>query len=115
MLLNNIGYTIINILYGELEMKKNCWEVKSCDRYSKRLGESTCPVCKEARLDGVHGGVNGGRACWTVAHTRCGGTEQGSFAKKFNNCKECDFYNMVKEEELGKFQLSATIMSKLKE
>ena len=94
-------------------MKKNCWEIKSCGRCTSILGDDACPVCKEARLDGVHGGVNGGRACWTIPHTLCGGTKQGNFGNKFDNCKMCEFYKLVKEEEKGKFQLSATILSKL--
>jgi len=28
-------------------------------------GDYACPVCKETKLSGIHGGVNGGRACWT--------------------------------------------------
>ena len=94
-------------------MKKNCWEVKECERCSTAAGNDACPVCKEDRLNGTHGGLNAGRACWTISHTKCGGTTQGGFGSKFRNCKECDFYNMVREEEKGSFQLSATILSKL--
>lgn len=95
-------------------MKKNCWEIKGCERCSTILEDEGCPVCKEIRLDGVHDGINGGRACWTIPHTICGGNTQGTFANKFANCKECDFYNMVKEEEKGAFQFSATILPKLR-
>ena len=94
-------------------MKKNCWEVKACERCTTILGDDSCPVCKESKLNGVHGGVNGGRACWTISHTKCEGTTQGTFGNKFVNCMECDFYNLVKAEEESSFQLSATIMSKL--
>lgn len=94
-------------------MKKNCWEVNACGKCKTILGDDACPVCKEAKLHGVHGGVNGGRACWVVPHTNCGGSTQGHFGSKFANCKVCNFYSMVKEEEKGAFQLSATIMSKL--
>ena len=94
-------------------MKKNCWEVKACKRCSTILGDDACPVCKETKLHGVHGGVNGGRACWVIPHTHCGGGTQGSFASKYTNCIECDFYSLVKAEERGLFQLSATILSKL--
>ena len=95
-------------------MKKNCWEVKRCMKCIKILRDEACPVCKETKLDGVHGGVNGGRACWTIPHTKCGGSAQGSFGEKFIDCVNCDFYNMVKKEEGDSFQLSATILSKLK-
>src|SRR5450756_1298959 len=94
-------------------MKKNCWEVKACERFTSILGDASCPVCKETKLHGIHGGVNGGRACWTIPHTKCGGITQGRFGNKFANCRECNFYNMVRNEEKGAFQLSATILSTL--
>jgi hypothetical protein len=62
-------------------MKKNCWEVKDCGRCTTMLGEDSCPVCKESKLHGGHSGVNGGRACWTISHTKCGGTTQGPLAR----------------------------------
>ena len=94
-------------------MKKNCWEVKACGRCTTILGDDACPSCKETKLHGVHGGVNGGRACWVISQTKCGGSTQRNFGSKFANCKECDFYKLVKEEEKGSFQLSATILSNL--
>lgn len=95
-------------------MKKNCWEVKACERCTTVLGDDACPVCKETKLHGVHGGLNGGRACWSIPHTKCGGITQGSFGEKFKNYAECDFYNMVKKEEEGSFQLSATLLGRLR-
>lgn len=87
-------------------MKKNCWEVKACERCITILGGEACPVCREAKLHGTHGGVNGGRACWTVPHTKCGGISQGSVSNKSSTCIKCNFYNMVKEEEKASFQFS---------
>ena len=95
-------------------MKKNCWEVKACERCTTILGDNSCPVCKETKLHGVHGGVNGGRACWIVPHTKCGGSKQGTFADKYINCMDCNFYDLVRTEEKGSFHFSATILSKLK-
>jgi hypothetical protein len=82
--------------------KLNCWEFMKCGRgpkgaKAKRLG--VCPAAMDKRLDRVHGGINSGRACWVVAGTFCGGTVQGSFAKKQVACKRCDFYNKVQHEE----------------
>ncbi len=94
-------------------MKQNCWDVKSCGRCTTKLGDEACPVCKETKLDGVHGGVNGGRACWTIPHTKCGGSKQGSLGQKFIDCAVCDFYNMVKKEEGDSFQHPATLLGKL--
>lgn len=51
-----------------------CWEVKNCD-YRK------CPAY----------GKNNAR-CWQIAGTHCGGVVQGWFARKFNDCKECQVF-----------------------
>jgi hypothetical protein len=98
------------------EPKANCWEVKRCGREPGGARESQlgkCPAALERRLDSVHQGKNGGRACWVVAGTLCKGEVQGSFAKKFSNCKECDFYLAVRKEEGGRFELSATLLGRL--
>ncbi len=50
------------------ESKKiNCWEFKKCGReqggeHAHDLG--VCPSAIEKKLDGVHNGMNAGRACW---------------------------------------------------
>lgn len=88
-------------------MKKNCWEVKQCGRTpgGKNVPElGVCPARMASNLDGVHGGWNGGRACWVVAGTMCGGVVQGTFAMKFGTCEKCDFYRSVREEESNDFQ-----------
>lgn len=99
-------------------MKKlNCWEFKKCGREPEgtKVNElGVCPASIEARLDGVHGGKNSGRACWIVAGSMCGGKVQGTFAQKYGNCAKCDFYQEVKKEEDSKFELSATLLGKLK-
>lgn len=97
--------------------KLNCWEVMKCGRgpgeiLSNKL--EICPVATEKRLDGEHGGRQAGRACWVVAGTFCGGKVQGTFAKKFNACKTCVFYEKVVEEEGDDFQKSFTLLKQLK-
>ena len=82
--------------------KINCWEFQRCGRQpgGENAKESgTCPAAVEARLNGVNGGTNGGRSCWTVAGTYCFGDAQGTFARKFNDCMECEFFWVVAEEE----------------
>lgn len=79
------------------------------------LADDACPVCKEDKLDGIHGGVKGGRACWVIPHTKCGGSTQGLLSSKFIMCMECDFYNMVRQEEQESFQTAATILSILRQ
>ena len=82
--------------------KLNCWEFKKCGRQpagakAKELG--ICPASTEKRTDGVNGGKNGGRCCWALAGTLCGGKIQGSFASKAGNCMQCDFFKLASLEE----------------
>lgn len=93
--------------------KLNCWEFKKCGRqpggeHVSDLG--VCPAPQDARLNGIHGGTNGGRSCWILAGTLCKGEVQGTFAKKFRNCENCDFYKLVKKEEFPNFQLTAVLL-----
>jgi len=97
--------------------KLNCWEAKKCGREiggSKARELGVCPSAMESRLSGTHDGQFGGRACWVVAGTLCGGKEQGTFAQKYHNCEKCDFYQHVKNEEGPKFKLSIVLLNKLK-
>ena len=101
------------ITYGERMKigKKNCWEFKKCGRgpggdQIQDLG--VCPVTTAEKLDGLHGGTNGGRACWFVMGTLCNGAVQATYAGKYRNCIYCDFYKAVKEEEYSRsFSLKA--------
>ncbi len=99
-------------------MKQNCWEYKKCGR--QQGGENVaelgiCPATTQAKLDGVHGGKNSGRACWVVAGTFCKGEVQGTFAEKFANCEKCDFYAKVKAEEYPYYKLIPTLAKMLGE
>ena len=96
--------------------KLNCWEFKRCGRQPDGVNVSTmglCPAAMEENLGEVHDGTNAGRACWVVSGTLCGGEVQGTFAKKFRNCKVCDFYLLVKEEEYPNFHYSAPLLEKI--
>jgi len=80
----------------------NCWESKKCGREpggerAEVLG--VCPAATETRCHGANRGTNGGRVCWLVSGTLCGGEVQGHFARKLATCKDCDFYKQVQEEE----------------
>ena len=82
--------------------KLNCWEYKKCGRQlggpkAKELG--ICPATVEPALNGAHGGKNGGRSCWVIVGSLCGGKIQGTYAQKLSNCWRCDFMNLVKREE----------------
>jgi hypothetical protein len=58
-----------------------------------------CPATLERRTDGMNRGINGGRVCYAVAGTLCGGKIQGTFASKLASCLACDFYRLVRREE----------------
>lgn len=95
--------------------KQNCWEVKKCGREpgGARKDLGACAAAADSRLNGTHGGKNGGRACWVLAGTLCGGVTQGTFAQKFGNCEKCEFYQMVKKEEGTAFILSILLLQRL--
>ena len=83
-------------------MSLNCWDFKKCGRQpgGNRTAElGVCPAASEAKADGMNGGRNGGRICWALSGTLCGGKVQGTFATKLTNCMDCDFYKVVHEEQ----------------
>ncbi len=88
--------------------KLNCWEMEKCERQpggskTKELG--ICPASSDTASEGVNGGVNGGRICWAIAGTMCGGKIQGSHADKQSSCMFCEFYKHVKAEEGKSFEI----------
>jgi len=83
-------------------LKLNCWKVKKCGREpgGANVGElGVCPAAINNAFDGENNGRFGGRCCWLIAGTLCGGEVQGTYAKKLKNCARCDFYHQVREEE----------------
>jgi len=97
--------------------KLNCWEFKKCGRQPGGPREAELGVCKaavESRTNGVNNGSNGGRACWALAGTLCGGQLQGSFASKLGNCLTCDFYQLVGQEEGADHESAKSIIQRLK-
>ena len=82
--------------------KQNCWEFKKCGREpggAKTAELGICPAATETRANGLNNGNNGGRACWPIVGTLCGGKVQGVFAEKLTNCMKCEFYQLVGAEE----------------
>lgn len=97
--------------------KLNCWEFKRCGRQpgGARVSElGVCPAATETRVDGVNGGANGGRCCWVIVGTLCGGQVQGSFVTKVSSCLKCDFNNQVVMEEGNELCYVKAILEKLK-
>lgn len=94
----------------------NCWEYKNCGREPGGINVDTLGVCPAAiakKIDGSFSGKNGGRCCWMVAGTFCDGKVQGTFAKKFKSCRDCDFYKKVASEELADIEVIDKIKEKL--
>ena len=92
-------------------VKKNCWELKKCGREpgGRNVDALTvCPAATDASSDGVNSGKNGGRICWALSGTFCGGKVQGSFAQKQVSCMVCEVYKEVKMEEGSNFKLLKT-------
>lgn len=79
--------------------KLNCWEFKKCGREPGGAKIEECLAAKDSEIDGTNSGKKGGRVCWALAGTLCGGEVQGEFASKMDNCIVCDFYHTVSNEE----------------
>ncbi len=96
---------------------QNCWEFKKCGREpggAKVAELGTCPAASESRANGLNSGKNGGRSCWALSGTFCGGKVQGTFATKLANCMTCEFYKIVQKEEGPKLSKSTEILQCLK-
>jgi hypothetical protein len=99
-------------------MGLNCWQVKKCGREPGGLKAAelgVCPATTETAVHGANGGHNGGRACWAIAGTLCGGKAQGSYAMKLSNCLHCEFYHQVATEEGPNHENSRDILQMLAE
>jgi hypothetical protein len=73
-----------------------------CERQpGGKLAEThgVCPATIDSTVDGINGGKNGGRCCWDIAGTFCFGEVQGIFARKVQDCMDCDFFWLVADEE----------------
>ena len=97
--------------------KLNCWDFKKCGREPNGLKAAELGVCTastEKRTNKINNGLNGGRACWALTGTLCGGIVQGSFAQKLGNCLKCEFYQLVGMDEGANHQSSRDILGVLK-
>ena len=82
-----------------MAQQPNCWEYMNCGRQPGGENESewgACPAAIDHSLDGLNGGDNAGRACWFVGGTYCKGEVQGTFANKYHDCFQCEFYQLIK-------------------
>ena len=91
------------------QKRQNCWEYMECGREpggNKATKLGICPATNDTSFDGINSGNCGGRICWAVAGTFCGGKIQGDFAQKSVSCMSCNVFRLVKAEEgADKFDL----------
>ena len=83
----------------------NCWEYQGCGREpgGARSHRGVCPAATAELLDGANSGSFGGRSCWIVDDTLCGGRPQGGYASKACECAKCSFMHRVEIEESLEF------------
>ena len=80
------SFTLYFPFQSEEESREiKCWEFMKCGR--DKDSSLKCPSYP-----------NFGRVCWAVAGTFCEGKVQGTFAQKCEDCKKCDFYQMVRKK-----------------
>ena len=89
------------------DTRVNCWEFRDCRRAASSEVATACPAHTALHLDGVNEGERGGRICWAVAGTFCGGVVQVTFAEKQTSCMACDFFKTVRAEQAGNFSILA--------
>jgi predicted Ser/Thr protein kinase len=80
----------------------NCWDYMKCGRQPGGVNVAelgVCPAAADESFDGINAGRCGGRFCWAVAGTFCGGRIQGTFAQKRQSCLSCGFYHRIQAEE----------------
>jgi anti-anti-sigma regulatory factor len=81
----------------------NCWEYTKCGREPGGVNQEelgTCPASVYESSNGENKGLNAGRICWSIEKTPCKGPDND-----FGNCLRCDFYKIVREEEINTFKL----------
>ncbi len=99
-----------------MEKPKNCWEILNCGREpgGARAAElGVCPAATERRVDRINSGRNGGRCCWVVTGTLCGGRAQGAFLQKMRSCTHCPFFRRVRREEGANYTHTAEVLARL--
>ena len=96
----------------------NCWEKTECGLQpgGYRVREhGICPVAIATKANSIHGGVNGGRACWAIEGTITFCKVQCKQDQNISSCEECDFYREVKSQEGFSYLQPGEILSRMKE
>ncbi|WP_446007747.1 two-CW domain-containing protein [Candidatus Electrothrix sp.] len=99
------------------QAKINCWEFKQCGKEpgGKNAAEGVCPVAVEQGADGVHSGMNAGRCCWVIPNNLChDDMPQKNIREQNTLCLQCDFYHMVRTDEIPAFKVTGVVLSEIK-
>jgi hypothetical protein len=93
--------------------KLNCWEFKQCGRGPS--AKNQCAAATDGTFNGMHDGINSGRACWVTAGSAGEGPVTGTFAITLKSCLRCDFFKQVESDErVSESGFSATRLGMLK-
>lgn len=101
---------------GARETKVNCWDFQRCGRHlsvGQENGMPVCPAFLETGLTGINGGKNGGRACWVIPGTLCGGWFRRTLVPKYVACMLCDFKRTLLKEERADCIISKRFLNML--
>jgi len=78
--------------------KQNCWEYMKCGREPGGEKVAELGVCRAAAdefFNGMNGGKNCGRICFSVAGTFSNDVVQCSCLEKLASCKDCSFFKIL--------------------
>ena len=76
----------------------NCWDHKGCGfgpQSGKKSGCQVCPAASHKNADGFLGGENGGRSCYFIMGTLCGGVGAQTEEEKHERCLDCTFFHTL--------------------
>lgn len=85
--------------------KMNCWEFKKCGREPGGRNAQIMGICAtstKTAVNGINGGVNGGRVCWLVSGTYAKHKAEMAdcvMVKHVSSCYACDFHHKVLTDE----------------
>ena len=88
-------------------MLRNCWDVKSCERFpggDKVDERGPCRASTMITATGINNGLFGGRACWAIEKFQHSGELPEQRKKMPEKCLKCNFYFQVVEQEARYFQ-----------
>lgn len=78
--------------------KQNCWEYMKCGRDPEGEKVAELGICRAAAdeyFNGMNGGKNSGRICFSVVGTFSNDVVQCSCLEKLDSCKDCIFFKTL--------------------